>query len=84
MNLPNILAEKYIDTAYEIFKNKQNNLINSIEGTKRLNDKIFKDAYEANIKTQNEWKEDFAKLIRVDIENLENELKIEKKIRFRS
>ena len=78
LNLPNILAEKYIDTAYEIFKNKQNNLINSIEGTKRLNDKIFKDAYEANIKTQNEWKEDFAKLIRVDIENLENELKIEK------
>ena len=30
LNLP-----RFIDTAYEIFKNKQNNLIKNIEGTKR-------------------------------------------------
>ena len=78
LNLPNILAEKYIDAAYEIFKNKQNNLINSIEGTKRVKDKILRDNYEANIKTQNEWKEHYANLIKGDIENLENELKNEK------
>ena len=35
-NLPNILLEKYKDTSNEIFKNKQNNLINSIEGAIRV------------------------------------------------
>ena len=52
--------EKYIDTAYEIFKSKENNLIRDIEGTKKLKDKILKNNYEGNKKTQNELKEDFA------------------------
>ena len=64
-NLPYILPEKYKDTSYEILKNIQVNLINSIEGTKRKNVKIFKDNYEVYIKTQNEWKEYFANLKKI-------------------
>ena len=75
--LPNTLFENYKNVVYNEFIAKQQKLKNSIEGTKRKNDRILKHLYDLSVKSLNDSKNEFTNSKNKEIENLENQLKEE-------